>query len=135
MIDKKEVLNGEDFKKIEKDINDKKNTNLEKLYSSCFDNIEDINCTKNIDDILDIPTIMNKENNLLNNIMDSYNPASSNKIIDEIYEEIEGVELKELIRNPPKSKKGGNNKGKENINFKDIIDDYFDIKQICNNMK
>ena len=135
MIDKKEVLNGEDFKKIEKDINDKKNTNLEKLYSSCFDNIEDINCTKNIDDILDIPTIMNKENNLLNNVMDSYNHASSNKIIDEIYEEIEGVELKELIRNPPKSKKGDNNKGKENINFKDIIDDYFDIKQILNNMK
>ena len=135
MIDKKEVLNGEDFKKIEKDINDKKNTNLEKLYSSCFDNIEDINCIKNIDDILDIPTIMNKENNLLNNVMDSYNHASSNKIIDEIYEEIEGVELKELIRNPPKSKKGDNNKGKENINFKDIIDDYFDIKQILNNMK
>ena len=61
-------------------------------------------------------------------------------MIDELYEEMDGIEIKDLIKYPPKKieeikeKKGKNEKKeKENITFKNLLDDYYDIKQILNN--
>ena len=139
MIDKKEVLKKEDIQQIKKEINDKKNLDLEKLYTSYFNNGEDIKI-KSLDEILDISTILNKENISLNNLKYDYNFGSQNRMIDELYEEMDGIEIKDLIKYPPKKieeikeKKGKNEKKeKENITFKNLLDDYYDIKQILNN--
>ena len=137
MINKKEVLKSEDIKRLKKEMKDKKNLNLEKLYSSCFDNIEEIKITNNIDELLDISTIMNKEKTALNNVKYKFNFLNQNQMVDEIYKEIEGFEIKDLIKFPPKYKKENNNEKlvnneieNENISFKDLVDDYYEIKQI-----
>ena len=144
IINKKdELLNNSDIEQIKKEINDKKNLNLEQLYSSCFDNIEDINCRKTDDEIFSLPNIMAKENALLNNVKYNYIFGSENQILEEIYEEMEGIEIKDLLRYPPKNKNNndiGNliidnymfnkTKPKKNVEFKDLVDDYFDIKHI-----
>ena len=147
IINKKdELLNNSDIEQIKKEINDKKNLNLEQLYSSCFDNIEDINCRKTDDEIFSLPNIMAKENALLNNVKYNYIFGSENQILEEIYEEMEGIEIKDLLRYPPKNKNNndiGNliidnymfnkTKPKKNVEFKDLVDDYFDIKHILIN--
>ena len=145
MINKKEVLKIEDIKRIKKEINDMKNLNLEELYSSCFDNIEEIKISKNTDELLDASTVMNKEKKILNNVRYKFNFFSQNKMIDELYEEMEGFEIKDLMKFPPKYKKENNNKNlipndytknqdnkieNKNISFKDLVDDYYEIKQI-----
>ena len=135
MIDKKEVLKKEDIQRIKKEVNDKKNLNLEKLYSSCFNNEEDIKI-KSLDEILDMQTILNKENMLLNNLKYDYNIRSKNRMIDELYEEMDGIEIKDLIKYPSQNKeiiKKQKSKEKENVTFKNILDDYYEIKQILNN--
>ena len=138
MIEKDEVLNTEDIKQIKKEINYKKNLNLETLYSSCFNNTDDIKI-KNLDEILDVSTLLNKEINLLNSLKYNYNIGSQNRMIDELYEEMDGIEIKDLIRYPPKKNMMMNNdktkkeNEKENLSFKILLDDYYDIKQILNN--
>ena len=135
MIDKKEVLKKEDIQRIKKEVNDKKNLNLEKLYSSCFNNEEDIKI-KSLDEILDMQTILNKENMLLNNLKYDYNIKSKNRMIDELYEEMDGIEIKDLIKYPSQNNeiiKKQKSKEKENVTFKNILDDYYEIKQILNN--
>ena len=148
MIEKNQPLNVEDIKQIKKEINNKKNVNLEKLFSSSLDNIEDINCRKNIDEILDASTLMTKENALLNNIKYNKNSGNQKQLIDEVYEEIDGVEIKDLLRYPPKLNKENKLENKiidnymenknsiekieKNCEFKDLVDDYFDIKNILN---
>ena len=135
MIDKKEVLKKEDIQRIKKEVNDKKNLNLEKLYSSCFNNKEDIKI-KSLDEILDMQTILNKENMLLNNLKYDYNIRSKNRMIDELYEEMDGIEIKDLIKYPSQNNeiiKKQKSKEKENVTFKNILDDYYEIKQILNN--
>lgn len=137
MINKKEVLKSEDIKRLKKEMKDKQNLNLEKLYSSCFDNIKEIKIANNIDELLDISTIMNKEKTALNNVKYKFNFLNQNQMVDEIYKEIEGFEIKDLIKFPPKYKKENNNEKlvnneieNENISFKDLVDDYYEIKQI-----
>ena len=145
MINKKEVLKIEDIKRLKKEMKDKKKLDLEKLYSSCFENLEEIKITKNMDELLDISTIMNKEKTALNNVKYKFNFLSQNQMIDEIYKEIEGFEIKDLMKFPPKYKKDNNNENliindylnnkdnkieNENISFKDLVDDYYEIKQI-----
>ena len=148
MIEKNGRLNVDDIKRIKKEINNKKNINLEKLFSSSLDNIEDINCRKNIDEILDTSTLMAKENALLNNIKYNKNSGNQKQLIDEVYEEIDGVEIKDLLRYPPKLNKENKLENKiidnymenknsiekieKNCEFKDLVDDYFDIKNILN---
>ena len=135
MIDKKEVLKKEDIQRIKKELNDKKNLNLEKLYSSCFNNKENIKI-KSLDEILDMQTILNKENMLLNNLKYDYNIRSKNRMIDELYEEMDGIEIKDLIKYPSQNNeiiKKQKSKEKENVTFKNILDDYYEIKQILNN--
>ena len=136
MIDKKEVLKKEDIQQIKKEINDKKNVDLEKLYNSYFNNIEDIKI-KSLDEILDIPTILNKENIALNNLKYDFNIGSQNRMIDELYEEMDGIEIKDLIKYPLKKIEENKDKTekneKESITFKNILDDYYEIKQILNN--
>ena len=138
MIEKDEVLNTEDIKQIKKEINYKKNLNLETLYSSCFNNTDDIKI-KNLDEILDVSTLLNKEINLLNSLKYNYNIGSQNRMIDELYEEMDGIEIKDLIRYPPKKNMMMNNdktkkeNEKDNLSFKNLLDDYYDIKQILNN--
>ena len=138
MIEKDEVLNTEDIKQIKKEINYKKNLNLETLYSSCFNNTDNIKI-KNLDEILDVSTLLNKEINLLNSLKYNYNIGSQNRMIDELYEEMDGIEIKDLIRYPPKKNMMMNNdktkkeNEKENLSFKILLDDYYDIKQILNN--
>ena len=141
MIEKNQPLNVEDIKQIKKDIKNKSNINFKQLYSSSLQNIEDINCTKNIDEILDISTLMGEENILLNNINYNYNLVGQKQLIDEIYEEMEGIEIKDLMRFPPKLSKENKeensiivddmknkNKMKNNYDFKDLVNDYFDMK-------
>jgi serine/threonine protein kinase len=93
-----------------------------------------------LDEILDIPTILNKENIALNNLKYDFNIGSQNRMIDELYEEMDGIEIKDLIKYPLKKieenkdkTENNENKGKESITFKNILDDYYEIKQILNN--
>ena len=88
---------------------------------------------------MDVSTLLNKEINLLNSLKYNYNIGSQNRMIDELYEEMDGIEIKDLIRYPPKKKMMMNNdktkkeNEKENLSFKNLLDDYYDIKQILNN--
>lgn len=145
MIGKKEDLNEADIKQIKKKLKDK-DIDLEQLYSSCFENIEDINCEKEEDEILDMPTIMTKENTLLNNVKNNFIFGGQNRLIDEIYEEMEGIEIQDLLRYPPKVNNEtdlGNliiddymHKQKsveKNVKFEDLVDDYFNLKGILIN--
>ena len=132
IIEKNEDLNEEDVKEIKKEIQ-KKDINLENLYSSCFENIENINCQKNIDEILDMDTIMDKENQMLKNVKENFNFEKNNKLIDACYEEMSGIEIKDLIQFPPNNYKGKKIGNYNNGEFENLMDDYFQIKQILNN--
>ena len=100
---------------------------------------------KNIDEFLDASTLMTKENALLNNVKYNKNSGSQKQLIDEVHEEIDGVEIKDLLRYPPRlnkenkiidnymENKNSVEKIKKNCEFKDLVDDYFDIKNILNN--
>ena len=132
IIEKNEDLNEEDVKEIKKEIQ-KKDINLENLYSPCFENIENINCQKNIDEILDMDTIMDKENQMLKNVKENFNFEKNNKLIDACYEEMSGIEIKDLIQFPPNNYKGKKIGNYNNGEFENLMDDYFQIKQILNN--
>ena len=87
------------MKQIKKEV-ENKNVDFEKFYISCFDNIEDIDCRKNIDEILDMSTIMSKENQMLNDVKEKFNFEKNNKLVDLSYEEMSGIENKDLIQFP-----------------------------------
>ena len=122
-------LNEEDMKQIKKEV-ENKNVDFEKFYISCFDNIEDIDCRKNIDEILDISTIMSKENQMLNDVKEKFNFEKNNKLVDLSYEEMSGIENKDLIQFPLYYYKEKKNDNYKDGDFNNLINDYFNIKHI-----
>ena len=122
-------LNEEDMKQIKKEV-ENKNVDFEKFYISCFDNIEDIDCRKNIDEILDISTIMSKENQMLNDVKEKFNFEKNNKLVDLSYEEMSGIENKDLIQFPLYYYKEKKNDNYNDGDFNNLINDYFNIKHI-----
>ena len=122
-------LNEEDMKQIKKEV-ENKNVDFEKFYISCFDNIEDIDCRKNIDEILDMSTIMSKENQMLNDVKEKFNFEKNNKLVDLSYEEMSGIENKDLIQFPLYYKKKKKNDNYNDGDFNNLINDYFNIKHI-----
>lgn len=121
---------------------DNNKINVEKLFSECYEDIENINFRLKEEEIFDIP-LMVKENELLDNVKNNFNFGSQNQLINELYEEMEGIEIKDLLRYPPNVKSKNSienfkieeyteNKNK-NIEFKDLVNDYFQIKQILIN--
>ena len=152
IIDKKGNLKNSDINKAIS----KERIDLDQLYESCFKNIEDINCQKSLDEILDKDYLMKKENEKLNEVKNKYElHLGQNKLlVDEIYEEMNYFKFNDLIIDHPKIENNEkkiiisnyfdnmddnqNDKKEENKNeqelFKDIISDYIDIKQlICKN--
>lgn len=81
-----------------------KKINLDQLYAPYFENIDDIDFRKGIDEILSKDILMNKELTLLNNVKDKYNiHFNKNKLlVDELYDEMEGNDFKDLIISHPK---------------------------------
>ena len=122
-------LNEEDMKQIKKEV-ENKNVDFEKFYISCFDNIEDIDCRKNIDEILDISTIMSKENQMLNDVKEKFNFEKNNKLVDLSYEEMSGIENKDLIQFPLYYYKEKKNDNYNDGDFNNLMNDYFNIKHI-----
>ena len=122
-------LNEEDMKQIKKEV-ENKNVDFEKFYISYFDNIEDIDCRKNIDEILDISTIMSKENQMLNDVKEKFNFEKNNKLVDLSYEEMSGIENKDLIQFPLYYYKEKKNDNYKDGDFNNLINDYFNIKHI-----
>ena len=122
-------LNEEDMKQIKKEV-ENKNVDFEKFYISCFDNIEDIDCRKNIDEILDMSTIMSKENQMLNDVKEKFNFEKNNKLVDLSYEEMSGIENKDLIQIPLYYYKEKKNDNYKDGDFNNLINDYFNIKHI-----
>ena len=122
-------LNEEDMKQIKKEV-ENKNVDFEKFYISCFDNIEDIDCRKNIDEILDMSTIMSKENQMLNDVKEKFNFEKNNKLVDLSYEEMSGIENKDLIQFPLYYYKEKKNDNYNDGDFNNLINDYFNIKHI-----
>ena len=122
-------LNEEDMKQIKKEV-ENKNVDFEKFYISCFDNIEDLDCRKNIDEILDISTIMSKENQMLNDVKEKFNFEKNNKLVDLSYEEMSGIENKDLIQFPLYYYKEKKNDNYKDGDFNNLINDYFNIKHI-----
>ena len=122
-------LNEEDMKQIKKEV-ENKNVDFEKFYISCFDNIEDIDCRKNIDEILDMSTIMSKENQMLNDVKEKFNFEKNNKLVDLSYEEMSGIENKDLIQFPLYYYKEKKNDNYKDGDFNNLIKDYFNIKHI-----
>ena len=122
-------LNEEDMKQIKKEV-ENKNVDFEKFYISYFDNIEDIDCRKNIDEILDISTIMSKENQMLNDVKEKFNFEKNNKLVDLSYEEMSGIENKDLIQFPLYYYKEKKNDNYNDGDFNNLINDYFNIKHI-----
>ena len=122
-------LNEEDMKQIKKEV-ENKNVDFEKFYISCFDNIEDIDCRKNINEILDISTIMSKENQMLNDVKEKFNFEKNNKLVDLSYEEMSGIENKDLIQFPLYYYKEKKNDNYNDGDFNNLINDYFNIKHI-----
>ena len=122
-------LNEENMKQIKKEV-ENKNVDFEKFYISCFDNIEDIDCRKNIDEILDISTIMSKENQMLNDVKEKFNFEKNNKLVDLSYEEMSGIENKDLIQFPLYYYKEKKNDNYNDGDFNNLINDYFNIKHI-----
>ena len=122
-------LNKEDMKQIKKEV-ENKNVDFEKFYISYFDNIEDIDCRKNIDEILDISTIMSKENQMLNDVKEKFNFEKNNKLVDLSYEEMSGIENKDLIQFPLYYYKEKKNDNYKDGDFNNLINDYFNIKHI-----
>ena len=152
IIDKKGNLKNSDINKAIS----KERIDLDQLYESCFKNIEDINCQKSLDEILDKDYLMKKENEKLNEVKNKYElHLGQNKLlVDEIYEEMNYFKFNDLIIDHPKIENNEkkiiisnyfdnmddnqNDKKEENKSeqelFKDIISDYIDIKQlICKN--
>ena len=122
-------LNEEDMKQIKKEV-ENKNVDFEKFYISYFDNIEDIDCRKNIDEILDMSTIMSKENQMLNDVKEKFNFEKNNKLVDLSYEEMSGIENKDLIQFPLYYYKEKKNDNYKDGDFNNLINDYFNIKHI-----
>jgi len=122
-------LNEEDMKQIKKEV-ENKSVDFEKFYISCFDNIEDIDCRKNIDEILDMSTIMSKENQMLNDVKEKFNFEKNNKLVDLSYEEMSGIENKDLIQFPLYYYKEKKNDNYKDGDFNNLINDYFNIKHI-----
>ena len=122
-------LNEEDMKQIKKEV-ENKNVDFEKFYISYFDNIEDIDCRKNIDEILDMSTIMSKENQMLNDVKEKFNFEKNNKLVDLSYEEMSGIENKDLIQFPLYYYKEKKNDNYNDGDFNNLINDYFNIKHI-----
>ena len=122
-------LNEEDMNQIKKEV-ENKNVDFEKFYISCFDNIEDIDCRKNIDEILDMSTIMSKENQMLNDVKEKFNFEKNNKLVDLSYEEMSGIENKDLIQFPLYYYKEKKNDNYKDGDFNNLINDYFNIKHI-----
>ena len=122
-------LNEEDMKQIKKEV-ENKNVDFEKFYISCFDNIEDIDCRKNIDEILDMSTIMSIENQMLNDVKEKFNFEKNNKLVDLSYEEMSGIENKDLIQFPLYYYKEKKNDNYNDGDFNNLINDYFNIKHI-----
>ena len=81
-----------------------KKIDLDKLYESCFENIEDIDFRKGLDEILSKDTLMDKEIASLNNVKDKYNLYfnKSKLLVDELYDELEGNDFNDLIIYYPK---------------------------------
>ena len=127
--DNNNYLNEEDMKQIKKEV-ENKNVDFEKLYISCFDNIEDIDCRKNIDEILDMSTIMSEENQMLNDVKEKFNFEKNNKLVDLSYEEMSGIENKDLIQFPLYYYKEKKNDNYKDGDFNNLINDYFNIKHI-----
>ena len=122
------------------------------LYESCFNKMEDLNCTKNVDEVLNENILMNKENKIINDFNDEYNSCKNNKLLaDKLREEIKCGEPINLLPTYPNIKKNerkiliisnyvdgaeedGNKKPEENEKdlINDIISEYFDIKRLLN---
>ena len=139
----------EEIKEIKKG-NSKEQLNLDELYSSCFNNIEDINFQQNLGEILNKNNLMNKENKKLNDIKDKYDLYFKNNEL--LYDKIKGFEFNDIIINHPKNiinkKKefiidsnyfGGENNNTINNNqkeekelFKEIVSDYIENKKLLN---
>ena len=125
---------------------------LNKLYEPCFENIEDIDFRKGLDEILNKDTLMKKEIASLNNVKDKYNTYfnKSKLLVDELYDGLEGNDFKDLIINYPKLEDGKkliisnymndkktekNDEDKENEKtlLEDIKFDYLAIKKLLTN--
>ena len=155
IIDKRENFGKEDFQEIE---NIKKGAsseqiNLDELYNSCFENIEDLNCQKSLDEILNKNNLMKKEYDKLNEVKNKYERliGSNKSLVEELYEEINNFDFSNLIIEHPKinnekkkliisnyfgNMNNNNKKNKKEENqseqelFNDIISDYIEIKQL-----
>ena len=129
-----------------------KKIDLDKLYESCFENIEDIDFRKGLDEILSKDTLMDKEIASLNNVKDKYNLYfnKSKLLVDELYDELEGNDFNDLIINYPKlegnkkliisnymkdkkSEKIAEEKENEKTLLEDIKFDYLAIKKLLTN--
>ena len=123
IIEKRGNLENSDYEEIEevKKGNSKEQINYEELYNSCFKNIEDINCKKSLDEILNRNNLMKNENIKLNDIKDKYELyfGKNKLLVEELYEENKNFEFNDLIIDHPKKAK------KKKI----IISDYFDVKK------
>ena len=154
IIDKREKLGKEDFQEIEniKKGGSRELINLDELYNSCFENLEDLNCQKSLDEILNKNNLMKKEHDKLNEVKNKYERllGSNKSLVEELYEEINNFDFKDLIIDHPKinndkkkliisdyfGNKNNNKKNKKEDNqseqelFNDIISDYIEIKQL-----
>ena len=87
---------------------------------------------------MDVDTLMNKEKKILNDIKYNFNFRTQNNLIDEVYEEMDGYEINNLMKYPNKihKKKNNNNDNSndenKNIRFVDLMEDYFSFKKLIN---
>ena len=152
IIDKRGNLENSDYEEIEefKKGTSKEKINIEELYNSCFENIEDINCKKSLDEILNRNNLMKNEFIKLNDIKDKFELyfGKNNLLVEELYEENKNFEFNDLIIDHPKKDKKKkiiisdyfdvkkhvkkNEKENEKELFNDIISDFVDIKQSLN---
>ena len=154
IIDKRGNLEKEDIQEIEniKKIGSREHINADELYNSCFENLEDINCQKSLDEILNKNNLMKKENDKLNEIKNKYQCLLFNNksLVEELYEEMNDFNYKDLIIEHPKMNKEKNiliisnyfgyrddnkkmkkeGKQSEQELFNDMISDYIEIKQL-----
>ena len=155
IIDKKGDVKDSDVKDIKKEIINAK-VNLEELFGSCFNKIDDINCRKNFDELLNRNNLMKEEDLILNRIQDNCNLYFDNNklLVDELYEETKNFNFKDLMiynsnnnineknfksnkeymDNLQKDNNKKNDKEKENEKdlIKNVINDFFEIKQLLN---
>ena len=141
IVEKKGDLNQSDLDDIKRGINNKK-VDLDELYKFCFNKYDDINCRKNIDELLDINNVMKEENIKLNEVRDKYNLHFNNNklLMEEIYEENKNIDFNDLMlynsksnKNIKENNKNGNNKKENEKNlYQNIISNFFEIKQLLN---